>query len=63
MSRLFEKTLELLRDTDYTLKEVAEETGLTYALVQRLRVKNPPTPNVEACERLYCFLSGKQLEL
>nr|AYD82568.1 hypothetical protein ART_00099 [Achromobacter phage vB_Ade_ART] len=68
MSRLWNKTKELLETTDKTMAEICVGTGLTYAWLQTVkygkgRRGGPVVPSVEKAERLYEFLSGKKLDV
>lgn len=67
MSRLWNKTKELLDSTDKTMVEICVGTGLTYAWLQTVKYgkgkKGPVVPSVEKAEKLYEFLSGKQLDV
>lgn len=67
MSRLWTKTKELLETTDKTLPEICLGTGLTYGWLMSIKYgkgrKGPVVPSVEKAEKLYEFLSGKQLDV
>ena len=64
MSRLFTKTRELLRATTIPIERIVLDTGVRYNTVQRIKsLKNESMPAVDTCEKLYTYLSGKQLEL
>lgn len=63
MSRLLDKTTQLIRDSKLSAREIAIATGLSPSMVQKLTCAKPSVPNVEACEKIYNLLSGKELEL
>lgn len=67
MSRLLNKTRELLQDTDKTMTEICIGTGLSYPWLQTVKYgkgkKGPVVPSVDKVERLYEFLSGKKLDV
>lgn len=63
MSKLLDKTRELLIASDKPLRQIAKESGLNFHTVQKLRCIEYSVPSVEFCEALYEYLSGKELEL
>lgn len=62
-SKLLDKTVELLRNSDVPMTRIAARVGCTARTIQLLKGNTPHVPNVELCERLYEYLSGKQLEV
>lgn len=67
MSRLLEKTKELLASTDKNMAQICVDTGLTLGWLQTVKYgkgsKGPIMPTVDKIEKLYVYLSGKQLDL
>lgn len=65
MSKLLNKTIKLLQETDIPLNTIVRETNLTYPWLTRLRGQYDAkaSPAVDKIETLYEFLSGKQLEV
>jgi len=64
MSKLYKKVQELLRDSEIPYSRIGEATGIRYNTI--LRIKDPTNthmPAVDTCEKLYEFLTGKQLEV
>lgn len=64
MSRLYTRTIELLRSTRIPVDTIARDCDLKVSMVNRLKLpSNKSIPAVDTCEKLYTYLSGKQLEL
>lgn len=64
MSRLYSKTIELLRASKLDVDTIARGCDLKVSFINRLKTpSNKSLPSVDACEKLYVYLSGKQLEL
>jgi hypothetical protein len=64
MSRLYTKTIELLRASRLGVDNIAQATGTKVSLLNRLKTpSNKSMPAVDTCEKLYVYLSGKELEL
>jgi hypothetical protein len=67
MSRLWEKTQELLRTTEKSMPQICIDTGLSYGWLMSAKYgkgkRGPVIPSVEKAEKLYEYLSGKQLEV
>jgi len=67
-SKLWNRTLELLEQTDKTIPEICVGAhvnhswlmSIKYGLGKRGHIRNP---SVDKVERLYEFLSGKQLDI
>lgn len=65
-SKLHSRTLELLRDHPGTILEVAEATGLNYHWLvsfRRTGAGEGGDPGVSRVEKLYVYLSGKELDV
>ena len=63
---LYECTLKLLRmrPRTVTLDAISNDTGLSSSWLSSLLGKSPPTdPSVKKIERLYTYLSGKDLPI
>lgn len=58
---LFEKTVQLLRETKKTQKQIAEETGLGYWWITTLSQGKVQDATVNKVQKLYEYLSGKKL--
>jgi hypothetical protein len=64
MSVLLSKTLELLRASRLPVDTIARDCDLKVSFINRLKTpSNKSIPAVDACEKLYVYLSGKELEL
>lgn len=64
MSKLLEKTKELLRNTSIPMERVAVDTGINVYTITRIRGKaHKSVPAVDTCEKIYEYLSGKELEV
>ena len=57
---LLEKTLELLRETDLTAKEISTATGINYHWVAGLRKGQFTDPGVNKVEVIYNFLAMRR---
>lgn len=62
---LFEKTKQLLKERPRTLeyKDVSQGTGIGVSWLKMFASDRIQDPSVNTIERLYRFLSGKDLEL
>lgn len=62
---LYEKTKKLLAERPRTLelKQIAQETGIGFSWLRMFSAGNIKDPSVNTVERLYRYLSGKDLEL
>lgn len=58
---LFEKTVQLLKETNKTQKQIAEETGLGYWWITTLSQGKVRDASVNKIQKLYEHLSGKKL--
>lgn len=64
MSRLFAKTRALLRETKVPIEKIAIETGINlYTIIRIKSPSNKSMPAVDTCEKLYEYLTGRQLEI
>ena len=65
MLRLHDKTLQLLdkRPRDLTLKTISEQTGISYWWLTHFSKRRNNEPGVNQVEKLYTFLSGRDLRL
>lgn len=67
MSKLWVRTQELLQTTNIPMAKICVDTGLTLGWLMNVRYgrgKKPPSiPSVDKAERLYEYLSGKQLDV
>lgn len=64
MCRLLDKTRELLRETKLSIARISVDTGVSIYTINRLKQgKQQSMPAVDTCEKLYVYLSGKELEL
>lgn len=62
---LLDRTIELLRHRDRTVtyEKIREATGCSDAFLSTLVSADPPkNPSVDSIQRLYEFLSGKELQ-
>lgn len=63
-SKLLAKTRELLKQTSVPVMDIHKETGLSYHWLNQMKYsKHQVDPSVSKIEKLYEFLSGKQLEV
>ena len=60
---LFEKTVQLLKETKKTQKQIAEETGLGYWWITTLSQGKVQDASVNKVQRLYEYLSRKKLKV
>lgn len=62
---LLERTLTLVRNRppSLTLEQIANDANLNHNWVKAFAMARYPNPRVREVERLYTYLSGKQLEL
>lgn len=63
MSRLYEKTKELLRTTTVPIQKISVDTNINVYTLIRLKGVHKSIPAVDTCEKIYTYLSGKQLEV
>lgn len=61
--KLMRRTLELLRDRQVTRRAIYDATGIKLDWLQKFEQRQIDNPSVNTVERLYEFLSGKELEL
>ena len=58
---LYSKTLELLKDSGTPLPEIYKETNIPYYWLKNFSSGKTLDPSVNRVQRLYEFLSGKEL--
>lgn len=67
MSRLWDKTLQLLEASDKTFVQICHDTGLSYGWLTNARYgkgkRGKMIPSVDKAETLYEYLSGKKLDV
>lgn len=65
LTRLHERTLELVtnRPRDLTYEVIAEATGLDADWINAFRNGRIKDPGVSKVEKLYTFLSGRELDI
>lgn len=56
---MLEKTLELLRNCDLPLVEIANMSGLGYEWLKKLKAGDIPDPGVNRIQKLHDFLASR----
>lgn len=59
-SPLYQRTLELLRKSPATLREISEETALGYEWLRKFKAEKIPDPSVNRVQQLHDFLSTRR---
>jgi hypothetical protein len=64
-SALFQATIDALRNRPrtLTLQKIADDIGVKVSWVTELGRDNPPVPGVDACVRLYEYLTNSTINL
>ena len=61
MKSLYEKTLELLNETEVPVRTISEESGIPYDWLIGIKYDRIRNPSVNRVQELYEYLSGKKL--
>lgn len=60
---LYNRTLELLRTSQFTLPEIFRRSGISFYWLKRFKEGRIVDPSVNKVQALYEFLSGRKLEV
>lgn len=63
MASLYQRTMQLLVETDYTLLEIHNQANLPYYWLKKLKEGTVKDPSVNKIQGLYEFLAKRRLDV